>query len=330
MGRQPKQGLDYFPFDVGLLSDPKLRRPRQKYGYLAQVIYIALLCILYRDKGYYIPYGGEQREDVIWQVGDMLNGRYSISAETIANVIDELAACGLFSGDLFRRDIITSTRAQKAYYTATVDRKYADANFDIWLLSETDMKKLSSKSVILQSFISRPINTENRPINEDDRMKSTQSREQKSREKQSTEKYSIAENSRERAAALAADLERLIGTEIDDNFRLDIARLMQAGMQEAVIMEAARQTGNKHPRKPAAYLRTILQGYERDGVLTAADLEATTKKPDPAPERDMNKQLYPGGPTIAEWEACVAEQRRQTRARRLAAEQGMNQEEDNT
>lgn len=72
MGRQPKQGLDYFPFDVGLLSDPKLRRPRQKYGYLAQVIYIALLCILYRDKGYYIPYGGEQREDVIWQVGDML------------------------------------------------------------------------------------------------------------------------------------------------------------------------------------------------------------------------------------------------------------------
>ena len=330
MGRQPKQGLDYFPFDVGLLSDPKLRRPRQKYGYLAQMTYISLLCILYRDKGYYIPYGGEHREDVIWQVGDMLNGRYATTAETISNVIDELAACELFSGDLFRRNIITSIRAQQAYYTATVDRKYVDVNFDIWLLSETDMKKLSSKSVILQSFISRPINTENRPINGDNQAKSTQSREQKSREKQSTEKYSIAENSRERAAALTADLERLIETDIDDNFRLDIARLLQAGMQDAVIMEAARQTGRKRPRNPAAYLRTILQGYERDGVLTAADLEATTKKPDPAPERGMNKQLYPGGPTIAEWEACVAEQRRQTRARRLAAEQGMNQEEDNT
>ena len=321
MGRQPKQGLDYFPFDVGLLSDPKLRRPRQKYGYLAQVIYIALLCILYRDKGYYIPYGGEQREYVIWQVGDMLNGRYSTSSETIANVIDELAACGLFSGDLFRRDIITSTRAQKAYYTATVDRKYVDVNFDIWLLSETDMKKLSSKSVILQSFISRPINTENRPINEDDRTKSTQSREQKSREKQSTEKHSIAENSRERAEALAADLERLIGIEIDDNFRLDIARLIQAGMQEAVIMEASRQTGNKHPRKPAAYLRTILQGYERDGVLTAADLEATAPKSDKADpaERNMNRPMYPGGPTVAEWEAREAELRRQAKARRLGS-----------
>ena len=92
-----------------------------------------------------------------------------------------------------------------------------------------------------------------------DRAKSTQSREQKSREKQSTEKYSIAEKSREHAAALTADLERLIESDIDDNFRLDIARLLQAGMQDAVIMEAARQTGRKRPRNPAAYLRTILR-----------------------------------------------------------------------
>ena len=319
MGRQPKQGLDYFPFDVGLLSDPKLRRPRQKYGYLAQMIYIALLCILYRDKGYYIPYGGEQREDVIWQVGDALNGRYTTTAETIANVIDELAACGLFSGDLFRRDIITSIRAQKAYYTATVDRKYVDVNFDIWLLSETDMRKLSSKSVILQSFISRPINAENRAINGDNQPSGAQSREQKSREKQSIEKYSKAEQSRERASALAADLEQLIGTGIDDNFRLDIARLLQAGMQEAVIMEAARQTGRKRPRSPAAYLRTILQGYERDGILTAADLEATQGKEPRKPLPD-DGYLHADSITDELWERRVQEIRAETRARRLAAE----------
>lgn len=319
MGRQPKRGLDYFPFDVGLLSDPKLRRPRQKYGYLAQMIYIALLCILYRDKGYYIPYGGEQREDVIWQVGDALNGRYAITVETIANVIDELAACGLFSGDLFRRNIITSIRAQKAYYTATVDRKYVDVNFDIWLLSESDMRKLSSKSVILQSFISRPINTENRPINGDNQPSGTQSREQESREKQSTEEDSKAEQNRERASALAADLERLIGTLIDDNFRLDIARLMQAGMQEAVIMEAARQTGRKRPRNPAAYLRTILQGYERDGIWTSADLEATQGKES---RKSLPDDGYLHADSIADemWERRVQEIRAETRARRLAAE----------
>ena len=328
MGRQPKQGLDYFPFDVGLLSDPKLRRPRQKYGYLAQMTYISLLCILYRDKGYYIPYGGEHREDVIWQVGDMLNGRYATTAETISNVIDELAACELFSGDLFRRNIITSIRAQKAYYTATVDRKYVDVNFDIWLLSETDMKKLSSKSVILQSFISRPINTENRPINGDNQAKSTQSREQKSREKQSTEKYSIAENSRERAAALTADLERLIETDIDDNFRLDIARLLQAGMQDAVIMEAARQTGRKRPRNPAAYLRTILQGYERDGVLTAADLEATQGK-EPRGASAPSARPHQPDANDAAWERRAREYQSDVRSRRLAAERAEREGEDN-
>lgn len=155
------------------------------------------------------------------------------------------------------------------------------------------MRKLSSKSAILQSFISRPINAENCPINGDNQPSGTQSREQESREKQSTEKDSKAEQNRERASALAADLERLIGTLIDDNFRLDIARLMQAGMQEAVIMEAARQTGRKRPRNPAAYLRTTLQGYERDGILTAADLEATQgKEPHQQPVDDG--YLHPG------------------------------------
>src|SRR5699024_6271072 len=143
----------------------------------------------------------------------------------------------------------------------------------------------------------------------------------KSREKQSTEKYSIAENSRERAEALAADLERLIGTEIDDNFRLDIARLMQAGMQEAVIMEAARQTGNKHPRKPAAYLRTILQGCEGDGALTAADLEATPGKAPPRQQRD-DGYLRPGSAAYdEEWVRRVRARQKERRARRLAAEQ---------
>lgn len=324
MGRQPKQGLDYFPFDVGLLSDPKLRRPRQKYGYLAQMIYIALLCILYRDKGYYIPYGGEKRDDVIWQINDMLNGRYAVTMETISMVIDELAACELFSGDLYSRDIITSKRSQKAYYTATVDRKYVDINFDIWLLSESDMKKLSSKSVILGSFISRPINEENRTENVENQPSGAQSREQKSREKQSTEKYSKAENSRERADALTADLEELIETEIDRNFRLDIARMMEAGMRNEVFYNAAERTADNRPKNPAAYLRTILQGYERDGVWTVADLQATQKKaaPERGTPRDPDKPLYPGGPTAAELEAIERRRREEVVRARKQEEDG--------
>ena len=99
-------------------------------------------------------------------------------------------------------------------------------------------------------------------------------------------------------------------------------------MQEAVIMEAARQTGNKHPRKPAAYLRTILQGYERDGVLTAADLEATQGKAPPRQQPD-DGYLHPGSAAYdEEWARRVREHQKERRARRLAAEQDERKEGD--
>ncbi len=155
MGRRPKQGLDYFPFDVTLPDDPKLYGARQKFGYAAQMVYICLLCILYKDKGYYIPFKGKQRNEVAWQIENMLHGKYPIKTETILMIIDELVACGLFSDDLFSRDIITSKRAQEVYYSATVDRTSLNINFDLWLLSKNDMEELSSRSPILHTFISR-------------------------------------------------------------------------------------------------------------------------------------------------------------------------------
>lgn len=81
-------------------------------------------------------------------------------------------------------------------------------------------------------------------------------------------------------------------------------------------------------RKPAAYLRTILQGYERDDVLTAADLEATQGK-EPLRQQPDDGYLHPGSVAYdEEWARRVREHQKERRARRLAAEQGMNQEED--
>ena len=43
MSAPNKVGLDYFSFDCDLLRDRKLRKPKMKFGYLAVVVYIALL-----------------------------------------------------------------------------------------------------------------------------------------------------------------------------------------------------------------------------------------------------------------------------------------------
>lgn len=321
MGRNRKKGLEFWIRDIGLFRDPKFRVMRQEFGVLGPYVYECLLDIAYGDKGYYINYLGSGRDDTLWLLSEMTAGRHAPTVETLANVVDRLVACGLFSSDLYKRGFITSKRIQTDYFTATLGRIAVQINFDIWLLTEEEMreKNPSGKSFVLQSFISwRENNISGQEIGISCQ-ESTQRREQHSREEHSREEHSREQQSRERAAALAADLERLIGTEIDDNFRLDIARLMQAGMQETVIMEAARQTGNKHPRKPAAYLRTILQGYERDGILTAADLEATQGK-DPRQQPVDDGYLNPSNFDRELWEQREREFREETRAKRLAAE----------
>jgi hypothetical protein len=163
MAAPKKQGLDYFPFEIGLLQDRKLRKLKMQYGTVATTTYLALLELIYGDKGYYLEYA-ENKDDVIWQILGIMQGRFQPTAETVSDVIDGLVDVQLFSADRYPK-IITSKRVQQTYYSATVDRKAVEIDFEIWMLSEEEMRALSSKSFILQEFINRPNNGVNRPIN---------------------------------------------------------------------------------------------------------------------------------------------------------------------
>lgn len=174
-----KQGLDYFPHEIGLMQDRKLRKVKMKYGCIATSVYIALLEMIYGDKGYYIAYA-ENKDDVIWQILEFLQGKFQPSAETVSDVIDGLADAQLFSTDCYPK-IITSKRIQQTYYSATVDRKAVNIDFEIWLLSIEEMKALSSKSFILQEFINRANNGVNRAINEVNRANNSQSKVKESK-----------------------------------------------------------------------------------------------------------------------------------------------------
>lgn len=166
MAAPTKAGLDYFPFDVDLLADRKLRRPKMKYGPTATTIYIALLSILYKDKGYYIDYSDKNKDDVLWEILEYMQGKYQPTSDTVAEIIEDLVACELFSGDQFKSKTITSIRAQKTYYRCTVERKAVDIDFNKWLLSEDEMRAISGRSIILSNYINQTNNVINLPINE--------------------------------------------------------------------------------------------------------------------------------------------------------------------
>ena len=56
MGRQRKQGLDYFTLDVDFFESVKIRRIIKDCGNQSIPMLIALLCNIYREEGYYIGY----------------------------------------------------------------------------------------------------------------------------------------------------------------------------------------------------------------------------------------------------------------------------------
>lgn len=122
MGRNRKVGLDWWPRDIGLYRDPKLRAARQKFGVLGPYVYECLLDIAYGDKGYYIAYSGEGREDTLWQLREYTAGLENVTIETLAAVVDQLAASGLFHAALYERGFLTSKRIQMGYFLATVTR----------------------------------------------------------------------------------------------------------------------------------------------------------------------------------------------------------------
>lgn len=105
-----------------------------------------------------------------------------------------------------------------------------------------------------------------------------QSREEQRTEEQSTVEDSRAEQTREEKAVtadsgLTTELEEKLNCKFDHNFCLELRRLQNKGMQREVFLDTARQTAENAPRNPAGYFRTLLQNCERDGILTAEDMQ---------------------------------------------------------
>ncbi|MEI3557038.1 MAG: hypothetical protein V8Q23_09645 [Eubacteriales bacterium] len=146
-------------------------------------------------------------------------------------------------------------------------------------------KNPSGKSFVLRAFISRTENAIYRTENAIYCTENPQSREEQRTEEQRTVEDSRAEQTREEKAVtadsgLTTELEEKLNCKFDHNFCLELRRLQNKGMHREVFLDTARQTAENAPRNPAGYFRTLLQNCERDGILTAEDMQKRAK---PAP-----------------------------------------------
>ena len=282
MSRPVEQAVRYFPHDVGLLRDRKFRPLRKKYGYLAQMVYMILLEMIYGDKGYYLDYS--DKDDVILDILEYLSGRYEPDEQTIGNVIDDLVAHRLLSPDHYRLSVLTSKRIQVTYYKATIERKDVDIDPSIWMLSEEEMLKHSTRHPLLKTLgitvsagVIRPNNRVNRPNNQDNQPNNPQSKVEESKVEESKGPGEAGPAAAPSALSEFDQLEMILAL-IRDNIcpvtsmiRQDISdwlRHMDAACVLYAVQEAARAGA-----KSTKYIYSVLQRLLDDGITTPDAME---------------------------------------------------------
>lgn len=132
MARPIKQGLDYFPLDVGFLRDLKVRRITKACGLSAISILIYLLGTIYQDNGYYMQWNEDQTFLVADDVGT--------SEGAVMEVVKKAIQVGFFDEHMWNTyQILTSRGIQKRYFSVAAKNKKKSVSVDerFLLISES-------------------------------------------------------------------------------------------------------------------------------------------------------------------------------------------------
>lgn len=179
MARPKAKGVEYFPLDVGFLSDLKIRKIMLSCGASSIAVLIYIFAAIYRDEGYFM----NVKDDDIALIALDTN----LDTDYVKNVINRACEVGLFSFriyDNFR--VLTSEGIQNRYLKITERRKSVKINADINLVN-VDMMYTETRVNVAETIV----NVAETPVNV---YKSTQSKVKESKVKESKGKESKEKN----------------------------------------------------------------------------------------------------------------------------------------
>lgn len=145
-----EEGVDWFPLLVDFFYDRKTRVLRAKYGPDGIVVYLYILCEIYRDKGYYLPVD----QDLQYLIADELGMSHEKIGQIMSFLLDRslLIKVDTLSILSFPDTVITGRRIQKNYQRVKKGlRRTVDVIDEIWLLEDDET----------DSFINRVKKSEN-------------------------------------------------------------------------------------------------------------------------------------------------------------------------
>ena len=191
MARPKAKGVEYFPLDVGFLSDLKIRKIMLSCGASSIAVLIYIFAAIYRDEGYFM----NVKDDDIALIALDTN----LDTDYVKNVINRACEVGLFSFriyDNFR--VLTSEGIQNRYLKITERRKSVKINADINLVN-VDMMYTETRVNVAETIV----NVAETPVNV---YKSTQSKVKESKVKESKVKESKVKESKEKNTVIQNDV----------------------------------------------------------------------------------------------------------------------------
>ena len=129
MARPIKQGIDYFPVDVGFLQDIKIRKITRACGISAIPILLSLLISIFRDEGYYVGWDDEMSFLIADSVG--------VSEGAVIETVNKAVQVDFFNANMFNTyGILTSAGIQRRFFKAVERRKDVCYDARFLLISE--------------------------------------------------------------------------------------------------------------------------------------------------------------------------------------------------
>lgn len=193
MARPIKTGFDYFPLDVDIFDDDKVRFVSARFQEKGELVIIKLLCKIFKN-GYYIDWN----EDMALLFASTAGK--NLSNGLVNDIVHELIRRGFFDKNLFERfSILTSNGIQKRYKNICQSARRKSPFFD----SKYEIKEFPPELT--------PLIPEETQVNS---VKSTQSKVKEIKEKKSID---VGEKS-------PTNRQRISLEERKKNFQADIAQ----------------------------------------------------------------------------------------------------------
>lgn len=158
MARRKQEGNHFFRLDVDFFSDKKVKILKARYGADGIVLYIYLLCEIYKT-GFYLKVD----DDFEFIVSDDLN----MSCDKVKQVLTFLLERSMFDKQLFQSDAVLTSAGIQRRYQAMVKARALKTPIYIerfWLLPEDETETF----IKVNSFLNNSENNDNNSTKNDD------------------------------------------------------------------------------------------------------------------------------------------------------------------